>query len=796
TFLNDHKVAADVAHSLQDDDTLRFGHDPLQFRLVRMNSEDSLNQDAKGRSSPLVDISQQQGGEMVDSPRGSTGTSSPASMRREMSGAPMQQQPMMAPVMFDPSSGQQYYMPTQPQLLYQPVYLPAAPAGGIFYQPISAAHPPGAYFMPPQYMQQQQQQQQQLQQQQHAPVAQRYSSTPPSALASHQHPSTSSCTHCHLSTTTAGAGADSDAWSIRSDSGLPSNHHHHDHHDPDLHSNPESAISTPEHNKANNRYHQGANLEKEHGRTPLFGQPPSWWGEDERNNKLPPTSTEQSLDTTTAPRNDSKSPISSAVSSKAMPSHPDADRAAMSDTEAIRLRPSTSPPAGFGGRRSLKPVRMDFDFASAPSATKSAAAAKPAAATAFTVTFDSEKETLSLQDAARKSNSGRRMMRRSAPIPQRQEAPVIAPSTDPKEYLLNKMLHGDSAGRLLPQDNSVAEQKRDFDTLSDAGTYVIDNEEAKIYGDKPMMLSQVLDEESSTRTPSPVEEEEEEEEATPREEKPPRIPTDQTTKRDLLKELLKMSASPTNNPPSSSVSLTPTSSTPPNPAVRSRKDEFNRISAKTAVPTNRHSMATHQPAKPPPAPAPSAASASSASPFRRGDGGRFSMRAGPPMLPSRPSTTGGWKPPFRSGINSRPSVTKESDEMIAWLRRKDYNPMKAAAAAKKGKVVSNGKNDQFLSNRSISFHIGEGGPPPLKATNQKSPSVSRLSRNKSHEDGDQPEWNHVEEELLVSYSRGIVDDLKLMTASADDSHDAEYMAAVAQATNKLAKQSGQTIQLI
>ncbi|KIH48223.1 hypothetical protein ANCDUO_21710 [Ancylostoma duodenale] len=50
------------------------------------------------------------------------------------------------------------------------------------------------------------------------------------------------------------------------------------------------------------------------------------------------------------------------------------------------------------------------------------------------------------------------------------------------------------------------------------------------------------------------------------------------------------------------------------------------------------------------------------------------------------------KPPFRAGVApmrstfANPEKQKEQ-EMNAWLRRKDYNPMKAAAEARKAKEL-------------------------------------------------------------------------------------------------------------
>uniref|UniRef100_A0A8R1E2C9 Uncharacterized protein n=1 Tax=Caenorhabditis japonica TaxID=281687 RepID=A0A8R1E2C9_CAEJA len=68
------------------------------------------------------------------------------------------------------------------------------------------------------------------------------------------------------------------------------------------------------------------------------------------------------------------------------------------------------------------------------------------------------------------------------------------------------------------------------------------------------------------------------------------------------------------------------------------------------------------------------------------------------------------RPPFRTGaprgIMIGQSEQQREQEMTAWLRRKDYNPMKAAAAGKKpsNNEVPQSREQQFTSRRSMTFH--------------------------------------------------------------------------------------------
>lgn len=75
------------------------------------------------------------------------------------------------------------------------------------------------------------------------------------------------------------------------------------------------------------------------------------------------------------------------------------------------------------------------------------------------------------------------------------------------------------------------------------------------------------------------------------------------------------------------------------------------------------------------------------------------MRAGSsasaaPFNPPSTRNSAGSRPPFRSGAAPSPStakkppqlppqMVKDTPEMVAWLRRKEYDPRKSAAEAKK-----------------------------------------------------------------------------------------------------------------
>ncbi|VDM38446.1 unnamed protein product [Toxocara canis] len=194
---------------------------------------------------------------------------------------------------------------------------------------------------------------------------------------------------------------------------------------------------------------------------------------------------------------------------------------------------------------------------------------------------------------------------------------------------------------------------------------------------------------------------------------------------------------------------------------------------------------------------------------RRGDGGRFSMRtasSGGASSRGQPSNRNVVaRPPFRVGGNTRISTTfdclcqgygssggqKESAEMTAWLRRKDYNPMKAAAEARKLQQFK-ARTDHFTSNRSISFHQGSRAEP---STALQGREMGKSRCNRSHddlasEDGCGPET------ILASYSKGITRDLNRLKLAEGSSAKKPQVSELEKAVQQLALKCNRSIELI
>ncbi|KAF1752097.1 hypothetical protein GCK72_018651 [Caenorhabditis remanei] len=97
------------------------------------------------------------------------------------------------------------------------------------------------------------------------------------------------------------------------------------------------------------------------------------------------------------------------------------------------------------------------------------------------------------------------------------------------------------------------------------------------------------------------------------------------------------------------------------------------------------------------------------------------------------------RPPFRTGaprgIMIGQSEQQREQEMTAWLRRKDYNPMKAAAAGKKpSNEVS--REQQFQSRRSMTFHNTDEVTSPFGRAASGMVPIRPPPRNRSQEPRD------------------------------------------------------------
>ncbi|KAK6059606.1 hypothetical protein COOONC_02763 [Cooperia oncophora] len=200
----------------------------------------------------------------------------------------------------------------------------------------------------------------------------------------------------------------------------------------------------------------------------------------------------------------------------------------------------------------------------------------------------------------------------------------------------------------------------------------------------------------------------------------------------------------------------------------------------------------------------------------RGDGGRYSMRGhAPGVAPSSPQPNVK-RPPFRAGaapLRTGTNIAQQKEqEMNAWLRRKDYNPMKAAAEARKAKelkasdsnlsVLSNSsdteRGEQFVSNRSISFHVGPVAGKPAKALNSRilqKQGFGEITRNRSQESLAVEEAEHASQRVLAEYSRGVVQDITRLSQQSSRA-SGKQLSGLARAVDMLSQKCKKSIELI
>ncbi|KAI1720657.1 hypothetical protein DdX_04900 [Ditylenchus destructor] len=408
-----------------------------------------------------------------------------------------------------------------------------------------------------------------------------------------------------------------------------------------------------------------------------------------------------------------------------------------------------------------KAIRMDIDFKRPTSPEQAeqkvcvkANVNRAAPPTCFMVSFDDDKEQdgdlkkpagpFSLQDAARQAPTGRRLMRRSAPTnrasnvnssPLGLRSDVSGNSgsdsggQDPKHYLFKKMIQGyDSKTRKSPGDDNMsnisqlsassAEEKRESDVLSEAGTYIVDEKNRR---GTCMLASQIIDSEDEDDTASSTattisesttgnsarasNSQEQKRAQISFMQKIAQVPETNPTRRSLMSDLRKLREENANRVSAPNQSSPRTTTTQSSSAVTN--SGLHRTSRVSSAQTN---SAIGQ-SRPPPRPCQQLnRPATTTNAFRsagqrchsetRGDGGRFSMRS-----VNQKETM---KPPFRTGLGGsvkstqKQNVPNESPEMVAWLRRKEYDPRKAAAEARKMQQLK--QRDIFINNRSVSYH--------------------------------------------------------------------------------------------
>ncbi|EJW85335.1 hypothetical protein WUBG_03753, partial [Wuchereria bancrofti] len=504
-------------------------------------------------------------------------------------------------------------------------------------------------------------------------------------------------------------------------------------------------------------------------RTPLFGAAPAWWGEngtssvkvrnDDENTRLNVLASANSTITTVA----------------------DSNQFVLSHTEVMKsncLQHEGDTTTG-NAHRPLKSIRMDIDLnepfvdEEAKKENKAKAAQRTLPSTAFTVSFDSEEDSqkvnLSLQDAAKKTSSRRfmRSMPASGLVSKGTAAKIAgltAASSDPKQYLLNKMLMG------IGEDGDHANQMVTSQTVKDSDAESVSSESTTTQSTEnlrptmPIRMGSTLPQinENVSNTGGETE-----------------------NNKHLLSDLLHLNSgrvaqrciigehqivAPSTPPLSNSSRLTAATGThvrtPRRPnTAKVEERQYNSHRLCTIASSSRSALSSQVHRTQPIA----GASGMNDNTFRRGDGGRYSMRFSGISNKNHPTSAAisrNDRPPFRVGGSGRNQASgikaqKESAEMTAWLRRKDYNPMKAAAEAKKLQQLK-ARADKFASNRSISFHQGTrpftNVPPIVRNSN-------KARHNRSQDDLSVNNASCGPETILVNYSKGITRDLNKLRSS-------------------------------
>ncbi|KAI6223094.1 hypothetical protein M3Y99_01466600 [Aphelenchoides fujianensis] len=376
-----------------------------------------------------------------------------------------------------------------------------------------------------------------------------------------------------------------------------------------------------------------------------------------------------------------------------------------------------------------KAIRMDFDLKTAAANVEQQQKQEPKASTprvaptAFTVNFDAAEKPKRGKPALSSEATNRRLARRSVPPTRfRDGAPLPAAasnSSDPKRYLLSKMLQG-----FGHEDGDEAEEEdeprighdathHEIDAISDAGTYVIEGKsrlrreqraqsrpvdtQSSSSSSSDSTATNPTTQRSSTAAPpssrsTPLNSARVSSAGTSSRPAPTESPHF-AMRRSLMKDLQALKAQ---NQPKTTAAAAPTT-----PKARSLLDPSK--SSRLGVTPSPRPCQTTAPVVTPQRPA----TTSTAGGIRRSDGGRFSMRTGLQNAPTaassaRPSTVK--NPPFRAGIApTKKGGNVESPEMAAWLRRKTYDPVKAAAEARTKQQLKT-RGDNFFSTRSVSYN--------------------------------------------------------------------------------------------
>ncbi|KAE9416590.1 hypothetical protein Angca_000761, partial [Angiostrongylus cantonensis] len=547
-------------------------------------------------------------------------------------------------------------------------------------------------------------------------------------------------------------------------------------------------------------------------RTPLYGGPPQWWGRQRDDHA-------DSLTEVESPR-----PQHHASAQNTTVSEPELFRSRQMPAKAVRMDidfskidESETPRPRTHMSRS---IRMDIDLSKLPDENKTAEKRGPqrASATAFTVNFDPTTEGVSLQDAARKSAQARRILgRRSAggsasslTQKDRESRSTELPESHSsnKRYLLNKLLEGE--GHNVDETcmhGPEHDERKENDVSSEAGTYVVDmsSRVGNAAGCQQHMPAKIVEDSDATTDTNSDSETGSDGSPIPRQKAlvSPTKPctsarkvnseseSNTTNRGSLVQELAKLrtlagipsTTSPITARASGSVSR-------PSRPCESSRPEATTPSQQLRPSTGRTSLGVQQSNRA----VVRAGSGNNTQQLRRGDGGRYSMRGNTLGVASPAPQHYAKKPPFRAGAaplrtGGVNSSQQKVQEMNAWLRRKDYNPMKAAAEARKAKELK-AREEQFVSNRSMSFHVGPVMPKAVRGMGSM-----EITRNRSQESLAVEEAEHASQRVLAEYSRGVVQDISRLSQQSSQA-TGKQLSGLARTVDLLSQKCKKSIELI
>ncbi|KAL3083126.1 hypothetical protein niasHS_010928 [Heterodera schachtii] len=413
------------------------------------------------------------------------------------------------------------------------------------------------------------------------------------------------------------------------------------------------------------------------------------------------------------------------------------------EVNTLRAQSPKSPSLPKPLPQRMKAIRMDIDLnrpVSPPEREQQLSVRttvlRTAPPTAFTISFNEsspatvlpslsdplcesvgDSRDFSLQEAARQAPTGRRLMatRRSVPprpMPEKGERIGATDSGseagDPKRWLFRKMMMGrDQRAKDTEEGGGNEEGSADDmdDMVSETGTYVVESKKMDQSrpttnavsprgcrsgnSAPPSSCSSSSSDSSSSLTPSP-------------------IPADgeaaSAVKRSLMSDLrrLREQKKESSVPPKTKAFPPRVSTSHQLPVGQSRPCRQSISSSNSTKRTENNT-------------------------FSRSDGGRFSMR-GTHNQPTK------GQPKASAAMGA---VQQQSPEMVAWLRRKEYDPRKAAAAADQSQreAQQRQQQDSFMACRSFSTSANAKTPFARWRQNRKGQQTMADQRsNRSHDD--------------------------------------------------------------